>query len=157
MVNHCVDYVDQFWWLFLCLRMVSQHMGGMVSVERKGAGIPNFKLGNSRIPGNSRFPGDCSFSRIRTGDQAGGQAPQGLEEDKEKSKLREDKYSNPKDPHGRGKGKKWSSLFGVKPLVKSGLPEVTNISDPASGQFAIFVLDKVVDMTISGLSMTLVG
>lgn len=125
--------------------------------ERKGAGIPNFKMGNGRIPGNNGFLGDCSFSGIGTGDQAGGQAPQGSKEDKEKAKPGEDKDLNPRDPHDRGKGKKWSSLFRVKPLVKSRLSEVTNISDPTTGQFALFVLDKVVDMTVSGLFMTLVG
>lgn len=89
--------------------------------------------------------------------QAGGQTSQGSEEDKEKEKSGEEKDSIPRDPHDRGKWKKWSSLFGVKPLVKAGLPEVTNISDPASGLVTISVPNKVVDMTIAGLSMTLVG
>lgn len=45
----------------------------------------------------------------------------------------------------------------MKPLDKSGLPEVTNISDPVSGLVAISVLDKLVDLTVAGLTMTLVG
>lgn len=68
----------------------------------------------------------------------------------------EDKDSKIGDPHDRGKEKKWSSLFGVKLLVKSGLPKVSNISDPIIGVVAIFVLDKLVDLIVSGLAMTLV-
>lgn len=125
--------------------------------KQKGAGIPNFKLGNGEIPRNGGFPGNYCSPEIESGMQAEGQTSQGSEEDKETKKLGEEKDSIPRDPHDRGKWKKWSSLFGVKPLVKSGLPEVTNISDPVSSLVAIFVLDKVVDMTIAGISMTLVG
>ncbi|XP_059068346.1 uncharacterized protein LOC131858889 [Cryptomeria japonica] len=49
------------------------------------------------------------------------------------------------------------ALFGVRPSVQSGLPEVKNLSYPATTVFAIFVLDKLVDFSISGLAMTLVG
>lgn len=41
--------------------------------------------------------------------------------------------------------------------MKSGLPKVKNISDPTIGVFAISVMDKLVDFTVSVLAMTLVG
>lgn len=69
----------------------------------------------------------------------------------------DEKDSKNGDPHDTGKEKKWSSLFGVRPLVKSGLPEVKYISDPVTGVVAIYIPYKLVDLTVSGLAMTLVG
>ncbi|XP_059066162.1 uncharacterized protein LOC131857518 [Cryptomeria japonica] len=91
------------------------------------------------------------------GNHASPQASQDTKEDKTTVKSVEEKDSKTGDPHDRGKENKWSALFGVRPLVKSGLPEVKNISNPATEVFAISVLDKLVDFIVFGLAMTLVG
>ncbi|XP_059077887.1 uncharacterized protein LOC131876486 [Cryptomeria japonica] len=117
--------------------------------------IPSNKLepdcGNES---NTKGPGRKSLAELRKKD---GEASQGTEGDKAIVKSVEDKDSKNGDPHDRGKEKKWSSLFGVRPLEKSGLPEVKNIFDPMTGVVAISVPDKLVDLTVSGLAMTLVG
>lgn len=78
------------------------------------------------------------------GDHVGSQASQGPEGDKVIKKMVEDKDSNVGDPQDRGKVRKWTTLFGVRPSVHSGLLEVKNLSDLMKGVFSISVPNKLV-------------
>ncbi|XP_059070636.1 pheromone-processing carboxypeptidase KEX1-like [Cryptomeria japonica] len=93
-----------------------------MGAERQGerrARISNFKSGNGSLSGGG------------TGNQAGFQASQGTEEDKEIVKSVEEKDSKTGDPHNRG------------------LLEVKNISDPVTGVVAISVPDKLENKRLS--------
>lgn len=65
----------------------------------------------------------------------------------------------PHDDSGERKKelKKWSSLFGTRPIGKSSFPPVKNISDPSGGKFTISIPDLVLDHNINSMSNSLVG
>ncbi len=50
---------------------------------------------------------------------------------------------------------RWSSLFGIKPIGKSSILEIKEISNKHKGMFTIEVLDELVDHNIDSIASSL--